>query len=134
MTKLDLTRTEAALTAWERAGDVFEDDPSLANVAALDAARLALGEAFAEDTSDRNDRQTVVDHVQCLAGLDFVRGLVAEWRPTHYGPTPTHSKRDVRRALCGVVYALAGKNGHAGSSNVDHVTCVACLEAALAAS
>lgn len=129
---LDLARTSAALNAWEAAGDVFEADPSLANVAALDASRLALGEAFADDTSDRNDRQTVVDHVQCLAGLDFVREMVASWRPSHYGPVATHSQRDTRRALCGVVYKLGGQNGHAGSSNLDHVTCVQCLEAELA--
>ncbi len=96
---------------------------------------MTLGEAFADDTADRNDRQTVVDHVQCMAGMLFVRELVAEWRPAHYGPTPTKGLHESqRRSLCGTVYALGGLNGHAGSSNVQHVTCVACLEAALAAS
>jgi hypothetical protein len=135
MKPLDLTKTSRALAAYDAAGDAFDVDPSPANMAALDAARLVVGESFADDTTDRNDRKDVTEFVQCLAGITFVRRMVAELGPTHYGPKATPGRHpSVRKALCGVVYQTGARNGHKSSSNVEHVTCVDCLEAELAAS
>jgi hypothetical protein len=77
---LDLTRTRAALAAWRAAGDAFDRSWTQARADALDAAREALGVAFARDTADRNDFEVVRDFVGCLAGLDFVRRLCADPR------------------------------------------------------
>lgn len=51
---------------------------------------------------------------------------------THYGPTPTAGLPvRLRAALCGVTYSLGGLDpGHPalGSSNLENVNCVACLD------
>lgn len=74
---LDLTRTRAALAEFDRVGDEFDADFCPENMERLDAARLKLASAFAEDTADRNDRDVVRDFVLCLRGLAFVRRLCA---------------------------------------------------------
>lgn len=133
---LDLTRTAKALAAYDALGDAFDLDPSPANMAAVDVARVTVGEAFADDTADRNDRKDVTEFVQCMAGMTFVRRMVGALGPVHYGPKatpgPNCPNMSYRRALCGVVYQTGARNGHAGSSNLNHVTCVGCLEAELA--
>jgi hypothetical protein len=49
---------------------------------------------------------------------------------THYAPKATPGMRaDTRRALCGVVYQTGVRNGAAGSSNLEHVTCAYCKAA-----
>ncbi len=52
---------------------------------------------------------------------------------THYGPHPTPGMpKNMRKARCGKTYQIGAANGNAGTSNLDYVTCVACLEAELA--
>ncbi len=74
---LDLTRTKAALKEYDRIGEEFDANVCQENSDRLDAQRLVLADAFAKDTADRNDYQTVYEHVLCLAGLNFIRRLVA---------------------------------------------------------
>jgi len=74
---LDLARTRAALAEFDRVGDEFDADFCPENSERLDAARLRLANAFAEDTADRNDRAVVRDFVLCMRGLTFVRRLCA---------------------------------------------------------
>lgn len=54
--------------------------------------------------------------------------------PIHYGPTPTPGFPNWKRvALCGVTYAIAGRDPVVtalGSSNLANVTCLKCLEEA----
>lgn len=78
---LDVTRTRAALAAFDRVGDQFDADPSALNIARLDEAREQVGVAFAADTADRNDANDVREFVQCLAGLTFVRRICAGVKP-----------------------------------------------------
>jgi hypothetical protein len=78
---LDLTRTAAALAAYDAAGDAFDKYPSQGNITALECARLDLAHAFADDTADRNDRATVLGFVQSLVGMTFVRRMVASFGP-----------------------------------------------------
>ncbi len=77
---LDLTRTRAALAALDLFGLAMDQAVTIAEcrvaVASYDAARLAVGEAFALDTADRNDPKTAREFVaHGGAGLEFVRRL-----------------------------------------------------------
>jgi len=58
----DLTRTLAALAAHDEIDSEIADDMTQAAAvdffARLDAAKLAIGDAFALDTADRNDPET----------------------------------------------------------------------------
>ena len=55
----DLTRTRAALAAYDSIESAFTADITLVEctmyMARSDAAKLAIGEAFALDTADRNE-------------------------------------------------------------------------------
>lgn len=87
MTTRTFTRTAAALAAYDAAGDAV-DQVDLTNheacavgLTAWDAALRAVGEAFADDTADINDRALVLEgfrfhhfdadlrHARRIAGL-----------------------------------------------------------------
>lgn len=74
---LDLTRTRAALAAYDAAGEFLEAATTQAEATAVaeayEAARAAVGDAFAADTADRNRPE-----VARLAGVEWIRALVAD--------------------------------------------------------
>jgi len=85
LAKPDLTRTKAALDAYDQVRAAFDaQDPrnddwsaelSLELAAAVDRAAAAVGEAFALDTADRNDPAVA----RTIAPNDpWLRRLVAE--------------------------------------------------------
>jgi hypothetical protein len=73
----DLTRTRAALAVFDAAGDAWEAKPTQATQEVMESAREALASAFAADTADKNDAATVRDFVLSLAGMTFVRRMLA---------------------------------------------------------
>lgn len=79
---LNLAATAAALEAFDAAGQRMDDartvGESIAALAAYEAAREAVGLAFADATADRNDRKDVIEFTRCGAGLAFVRRTVAD--------------------------------------------------------
>lgn len=82
---MDLTRTREALAAFDAAAARLDALGSEADEATIDEAiekhddaRAALGEAFAADTSDRNDEDTAKGTPDYPAGLAFIRRLCAE--------------------------------------------------------
>lgn len=65
MRTLSLRRTKQALGHYDRSRDAFIADPNEQTAQALDDAEKAIGEAFAQDTSDRNDPETARRQVVC---------------------------------------------------------------------
>lgn len=76
---LDLTRTRASLAAFDAAGENLEDINTAADLAAAlkarDDAQTAIGDAFAEDTADRNDADIARRVPMCIAGILYIRQL-----------------------------------------------------------
>lgn len=90
---VDLSRTAAALAAYDRAADTYHDAvealsnrEAIVHWAAVDAAARAVGGAFGEDTKAFNNPDTCA---QCVRPgsrvpaigqeLSFVRRMVARW-------------------------------------------------------
>lgn len=79
MKVLRLTRTRAALVLYDRTVDAFHEklteastDEAVAMVEAIDQAAVVVGEAFADDTSDRNP----ADVAKYVRPNSWLRGLV----------------------------------------------------------
>jgi len=72
MAPLDLTRTRAALAAYDAALVAFDEAATVEDLAPLQAAESAVGEAFALDTADRNDPAVARD-----TGVHWLRRLAA---------------------------------------------------------
>lgn len=83
----DLSRTAEALERYDHLVVALEDDSSQkGNGLVMDAAR-EVGEAFGQDTRDRNDPQVCADLIRPGprvpapgAELSFVRRMVQKWR------------------------------------------------------
>lgn len=82
MKRLSLTRTKAALSAYDDARAAFNAALGSASNETVDAlhgalwrAEKAVGEAFAEDTKDRNQYETARRQLPC----PWLRGLVEKY-------------------------------------------------------
>jgi hypothetical protein len=82
----DLTRTEAALLVWDRWQVLIDmgmaaattDAEVLCVLRAEDVVRLMVCNAYATDTADRNNRETVTRYMH----VNDVRAMVQAWQRT----------------------------------------------------